>query len=113
MAYAGALFADACLRGLNGDANVVEPTFVQSQVTELPFFASKVRLGPSGVQSLPLLPSLVIFHLWSSLASYRAHHLQMRFLGDTDATAPSRIQPASRGTCFGSAPAGAASNCVA
>lgn len=66
MAYAGALFADACLRGLNGDANVVEPTFVQSQVTELPFFASKVRLGPSGVQSLPLLPSLVIVHLWSS-----------------------------------------------
>lgn len=48
MAYAGALFADACLRGLNGDSNVVEPTFVQSTVTELPFFASKVRLGPSG-----------------------------------------------------------------
>jgi lactate/malate dehydrogenase, alpha/beta C-terminal domain len=48
MAYAGALFADACLRGLNGDSNVVEPTFVESKITELPFFASKVRLGPSG-----------------------------------------------------------------
>ena len=48
MAYAGALFADACLRGLNGDSNVVEPTFVESKITELPFFASPVRLGPSG-----------------------------------------------------------------
>jgi malate dehydrogenase len=52
MAYAGALFADACLRGLNGDSNVVEPTFVQSTVTELPFFASKVRLGPSGAEEI-------------------------------------------------------------
>jgi hypothetical protein len=79
MAYAGALFADACLRGLNGEANVVEPSFVQSSVVpELPFFASKVRLGPYGtfltlapkkncaqaavasermVQDIPVLPS--------------------------------------------------------
>ena len=40
--YAGALFADACLKGLNGVPDVVECTFVQSTVTELPFFASKV-----------------------------------------------------------------------
>ena len=56
MAYAGALFADACLRGLNGDSNVVEPTFVQSTVTELPFFASKVRLGPSGEHAQHQVP---------------------------------------------------------
>jgi malate dehydrogenase len=48
MAYAGALFADACLRGLNGDPDVVECTFVASSVTELPFFSSKVKLGKNG-----------------------------------------------------------------
>ncbi|KAH9802349.1 Malate dehydrogenase 2 [Citrus sinensis] len=42
MAYAGAIFADACLKGLNGVPDVVECSFVQSTVTELPFFASKV-----------------------------------------------------------------------
>lgn len=40
--YAGALFADACLKGLNGVPDVVECSFVQSSITELPFFASKV-----------------------------------------------------------------------
>mgnify|MGYP003702893177 CR=1 FL=1 len=40
--YAGAVFADACLKGLNGVPDVVECSFVQSTVTELPFFASKV-----------------------------------------------------------------------
>ncbi|CAL9085609.1 unnamed protein product [Musa textilis] len=49
MAYAGAIFADACLKGLNGVPNIVECSFVQSSITELPFFASKVRLGKNGV----------------------------------------------------------------
>ena len=40
--YAGAIFADACLKGLNGVPDVVECSYVQSNVTELPFFASKV-----------------------------------------------------------------------
>ncbi|XP_044473925.1 malate dehydrogenase, mitochondrial-like [Mangifera indica] len=52
MAYAGALFADACLKGLNGVPDVVECSFVQSTVTELPFFASKVRLGQNGVEEV-------------------------------------------------------------
>ncbi|KDP32500.1 hypothetical protein JCGZ_14703 [Jatropha curcas] len=52
MAYAGAIFADACLKGLNGVPDVVECTFVQSSVTELPFFASKVRLGKNGVEEV-------------------------------------------------------------
>ncbi|CAI0409183.1 unnamed protein product [Linum tenue] len=52
MAYAGALFADACLKGLNGVPDVVECTFVQSNVTDLPFFASKVRLGKNGVDEV-------------------------------------------------------------
>ncbi|KAL0406752.1 UNVERIFIED_CONTAM: Malate dehydrogenase, mitochondrial [Sesamum latifolium] len=52
MAYAGAVFADACLKGLNGAPDVVECSFVQSTVTELPFFASKVRLGKNGVEEV-------------------------------------------------------------
>ncbi|KAF3560818.1 hypothetical protein DY000_02019415 [Brassica cretica] len=52
MAYAAAKFADACLRGLRGDANVVECSFVASQVTELPFFATKVHLGRTGAEEV-------------------------------------------------------------
>ncbi|OAY28748.1 malate dehydrogenase, mitochondrial [Manihot esculenta] len=58
MAYAGAIFADACLKGLNGVADVVECSFVQSSVTELPFFASKVRLGKNGVEEVMGLGAL-------------------------------------------------------
>ncbi|CAL9083464.1 unnamed protein product [Musa textilis] len=57
MAFAAAKFADACLRGLRGDAGIVECSFVASQVTELPFFASKVRLGRGGAEEIfPLGP---------------------------------------------------------
>ena len=52
MAYAGALFADACLRGLNGEPDVEEFCYVESQVVpELSFFSSRVRLGPNGEYS--------------------------------------------------------------
>ncbi|ONK74512.1 uncharacterized protein A4U43_C03F7140 [Asparagus officinalis] len=57
MAYAAAKFADACLRGLRGDTNIVECSFVASQVTELPYFATKVRLGRGGIEEIfPLGP---------------------------------------------------------
>jgi len=52
MAYAGALFADAALRGLNGVQDVVECTYVESNVTEVPFFSSKVKLGPDGISEI-------------------------------------------------------------
>ncbi|ONK68906.1 uncharacterized protein A4U43_C05F17270 [Asparagus officinalis] len=61
MAYAGALFADACLKGLNGVPDVVECSFVQSSTTELPFFSSKVRLGKNGVEEVLGLGSLSDF----------------------------------------------------
>lgn len=57
MAYAGALFAESCLKGLNGEP-VVECSFVQSNITELPFFSSKVRLGRNGVEEVLPLGSL-------------------------------------------------------
>ncbi|CAK7339683.1 unnamed protein product [Dovyalis caffra] len=57
MAYAAVKFADACLRALRGDAAVVYCAYVASEVTELPFFASKVRLGRNGVEEIyPLGP---------------------------------------------------------
>ncbi|XP_074319308.1 malate dehydrogenase, mitochondrial-like [Silene latifolia] len=58
MAFAGAVFADACLKGLNGVPDVVECSYVQSDITELPFFASKVRLGKNGVEEIMGLGSL-------------------------------------------------------
>ncbi|KAG2646988.1 malate dehydrogenase, chloroplastic-like [Panicum virgatum] len=51
MAYAEARFLEASLRGLDGDADVYECAYVQSQVVpELPFFASRVKLGREGVE---------------------------------------------------------------
>jgi len=52
MAYAGALFGDACLRAKNGEAGVTECTYVQSTVTDVSFFASKVTLGKDGVETI-------------------------------------------------------------
>uniref|UniRef100_A0A6N2LFE1 Malate dehydrogenase n=1 Tax=Salix viminalis TaxID=40686 RepID=A0A6N2LFE1_SALVM len=52
MAYAAARFVESSLRALDGDADVYECSFVQSDLTELPFFASKVKLGRKGVEAL-------------------------------------------------------------
>lgn len=52
MAYAAAKFANSCLRGLKGEAGIVECAFVDSQVTELPYFATKVRLGRGGAEEI-------------------------------------------------------------
>ena len=53
MAYAGALMADSCLRGLNGEPGVVECSYVESSIVPgLDFFSTKVKLGPSGVEEI-------------------------------------------------------------
>lgn len=55
MAMAGARFAESLLRAAQGEANVVEPTFVDSPLYKskgVDFFASKVTLGPDGVQEI-------------------------------------------------------------
>ncbi|XP_024531508.1 malate dehydrogenase, glyoxysomal [Selaginella moellendorffii] len=57
MAYAAAKFADACLRALKGEDGIVECSFVASQVTDLPYFSSRVKLGRNGAEEiLPLGP---------------------------------------------------------
>ncbi|GBG73120.1 hypothetical protein CBR_g12837 [Chara braunii] len=57
MAYAAAKFANSCLRAMKGESGIVECTFVASEVTELPFFASRVVIGRNGIEEyLPLGP---------------------------------------------------------
>ncbi|XP_065877445.1 malate dehydrogenase, chloroplastic [Euphorbia lathyris] len=52
MAYAAARFVESSLRALDGDSDVYECTFVQSDLTELPFFASRVKIGRKGVEAI-------------------------------------------------------------
>ena len=50
MAYAGAKFADALLRALNGEKGVIAPTFVKSDLYAnegIEYFSSNVELGVS------------------------------------------------------------------
>jgi malate dehydrogenase len=47
MAYAGAQFTSRLLEALSGKEGVIECTFVQSNVTDAPFFATPVELGVS------------------------------------------------------------------
>ncbi|KAK3282461.1 hypothetical protein CYMTET_9805 [Cymbomonas tetramitiformis] len=57
MAQAALRFGESCLRGLKGDTNVLECAYVQSTVTSVPYFASKILLGRSGVEATyPLGP---------------------------------------------------------
>ncbi|VAH21532.1 unnamed protein product [Triticum turgidum subsp. durum] len=43
---------ESSLRALAGDPDVYECTYVQSELTELPFFASRVKIGKNGVESI-------------------------------------------------------------
>jgi len=55
MAYAGAKFTNALLRGLNGEKGVITPTFVKSPLYEdqgIDFFSSNVELGLDGVEKI-------------------------------------------------------------
>ncbi|KAK1284728.1 hypothetical protein QJS10_CPB21g00624 [Acorus calamus] len=52
MAYAAARFVESSLRALDGDGDVYECAFVQSELTELPFFASRIKLGRKGVEAV-------------------------------------------------------------
>ena len=55
MAMAGARFAESLLKAAQGTKGVVEPTFVDSPLFKdqgIGFFASKVELGPNGVEKI-------------------------------------------------------------
>jgi len=55
MAMAGARFAESLLKAAQGEKGIVEPTFVESPLYKdqgVDFFASKVELGPNGVEKI-------------------------------------------------------------
>ena len=55
MAMAGARFAESLLKAAQGTKGVIEPTFVESPLYKdqgCPFFASRVELGPNGVEKI-------------------------------------------------------------
>lgn len=50
MAYAGARFAVSLLRGLSGEQNVIECSYVRSDVTEAKYFSTPLLLGKCGIE---------------------------------------------------------------
>ncbi|MFS7936857.1 putative malate dehydrogenase [Helianthus anomalus] len=52
MAYADARFLESFLRARDGDSDVFKRSFVQSEVTELQFFASRFKLWKQGVEAI-------------------------------------------------------------
>ena len=52
MAYAGYLFAENVVKAMNGATDVVQCAYVESQVTDAPFFASPCKFGKNGVEEI-------------------------------------------------------------
>jgi len=50
MAYAAARFTDSLIKAMNGQQGVVECAYVASDVTEVPYFATPLVLGPKGIE---------------------------------------------------------------
>lgn len=58
MAYAGARFGLSLVRAIKGDSNVVECSYVRSDVTEATYFSTPLKIGKNGIESNLGLPSL-------------------------------------------------------
>lgn len=58
MAYAGSVFIDALLRGLNGEKNIVQCAMVRSDIAEPKYFVTPLLLGKEGVEKNLGLPPL-------------------------------------------------------
>lgn len=52
MAYAGARFTMRLLDAMCGEKDVIECSFTENSVTNLPFFSTPVTLGPNGVEKV-------------------------------------------------------------
>lgn len=52
MAYAGYLFTEEVLRAMNGADDVVQCAFVESTITDAPYFSSPCKFGPNGVEEV-------------------------------------------------------------
>ena len=63
MAMAGARFTESLLKAAQGQKGVIEPTFVDSPLFKdigIDFFASKVELGPNGVEKVHEVGSVTL-----------------------------------------------------
>jgi len=58
MAYAGARFALSLVRAINGEPNIVECSYVRSDVTKATYFATPLKIGKNGIETNLGLPSL-------------------------------------------------------
>lgn len=58
MAFAGARFAISLIKALNGEKNVIECAFVESDVTKAKYFATPLLLGKNGIEKNLGMPSL-------------------------------------------------------
>jgi len=52
MAYAGYLFAENVLKAMDGDDSIVQCAYVESTLTDAPYFASPCKFGPNGVEEV-------------------------------------------------------------
>lgn len=50
MAYAAARFTESLIKAKNGQEGVIECSYVASDITESPYFATPILLGPNGVE---------------------------------------------------------------
>ena len=49
MAYAAARFTGSLIKAMNGQEGIIECSYVASDITESPYFATPILLGPTGV----------------------------------------------------------------
>lgn len=61
MAYAGARFALALVRAINGEKNIIECAYVRSNVTEATYFSTPLKIGKNGIEENLGLPKLNAF----------------------------------------------------
>mmetsp|Transcript_60002 Transcript_60002/g.70099 ORF Transcript_60002/g.70099 Transcript_60002/m.70099 type:complete len:351 (-) Transcript_60002:153-1205(-) len=52
MAYAGWLFTENVLKALRGDTDIVQCAYVESSITDAPYFASPCKFGKDGVEEV-------------------------------------------------------------
>ncbi|XP_010515058.1 PREDICTED: malate dehydrogenase, chloroplastic-like [Camelina sativa] len=95
MAYAAARFVESSLRALDGDGDVYECSYVESTLTDLPFFASRIKLGKNGLEA-------VIESDLQGLTEYEQKALE--------ALKPELKASIEKGVAFANKPAAAAAN---
>lgn len=52
MAYAGYVFTENVLKAMNGQTDIVQCAYVESDITDSQYFASPCRFGPNGVEEI-------------------------------------------------------------